>query len=218
MIRNNSTVYLATSATSGELVPVFDSVGYELWPSQRDDLLLWSDWTDWSPTNRAKLRAYTPEAGTFILEPGENDVTTSAITDERVFWLEASGLSSISGTSESVKVFWAARTTDPADFVRQGGLTLPHTYFGPFDLSAFGDRVAMRVSDDTGKGILIADVATSKTWLVPDRPGRHFRQVLAMNATTVLVSEFQADDPGLAIDSLVRLELNSLDQLSKGWR
>ena len=83
-------------------------------------------------------------------------------------------------------------------------------------LSAFGNRVAMRVTDETGAGILVADVTASKSWLVPNRPGRIFREVLGMNATTVLVSEYKAGDPELEIDALVRLEIAKLESLSGG--
>lgn len=185
---------------------------------QSDGLLTWADWTGWSPpAKHANLFLWSKSTGPIQLVPGVNDVADSAITDDRIVWIESTGFASRDGKWETSQLFYTQRTTDPSAVQRHDGPMIPHGSVAVNGLVAYGDYAAVVVGDDTGMGVVVANLVTSQTWFIPNRPGKVFYYVLAMNASEILVVEYNLGHSNQLMDTLVRLDLTKLDDLAKGW-
>mgnify|MGYP000452538752 CR=1 FL=1 len=82
---------------------------------------------------------------------------------------------------------------------------------------AYGDLVAMVVADSTGSGALVANLVTGKIHVVPMRAGRWFFEVMAINATSLLLKEYTLGGNSQYMETLVRLDLSKLDALIAEW-
>src|SRR5262245_38076917 len=139
VIRDYSTVEVALTPTSSALSTIWSSPAPQVNATARDDIVVWSDYSGWSTASRSKLRVYTPSGGTAILLQGlTGDVVESALTADRLVWLEATGVLAGQGAYESAQLFWSPKTTNPADVQRNAGPTLPHTKTAGTPLTASG--------------------------------------------------------------------------------
>ena len=195
---------------------VFSSPSYELVPVGRGPLVAWSDWSDWSPQSRARLRSWTKTGGTQVLASGPWDVVYIALSDSKIVWMGASGLQSIQGSYETAQLFWSPMATTPAGIEVHNSAVLPNTETATHRLATFGDLAATTVLYDAHADVVVANLVTGQTWSIPSRPGSHFVEVMAMNATELIVQEFSANGDVGNIERLVRLDLAKLDDLAGG--
>lgn len=218
-IRNSTTVDIALDPASTQMTAVYSTPSIAVYPATRDDVVAWADYTDWSPSHRAGAAVWTPTGGALRLIQGESgDVVKVAITEDRLVWMEATGLSAASGLYESGQLFYSPRTVDPSAVQRLIGPVIPHTELAIQDLIAYGDLAAMVVSDNSGVGVVVANIMTGQTWFIPARPGKYFFNVMAMDAKSLLLKEYDASGSSQYMDTLVRLDLAKLDDLVMGWQ
>jgi hypothetical protein len=214
-IRDGGVVEVATTAGSTQLETVFSSLAYQLRPVARGQLVAWCDFSDWSPTHRARVRSWTKAGGTAALVSGPYDIMAVALSDTKMVWLGASGLGAIDGTFETSQLFWSPVVTSPQEVAIHDGPVVPHGHGSVGWLATYGDRAACVVKHDTAE-LVVANLVTGDTWLLPSRPGRHFLEVQAMNETSVLLTEYATGNSLTFPDRLVRLDLSALDQLVLG--
>jgi hypothetical protein len=223
IIDGNSTVEVATTPGSSAFTVVYQGMAGQLEPVARGSLLVWNAWDAWSKQSRAHIRSWTQAGGTQVLVGGvpDYDIVHVALSDSKIVWMGGAGLGSVQGAYGGAALYWSPLATSPAGIQRHTGTgTLPYTQTATDRVVTSGDLAATSVGYYIDGGIavhiLVANLTTAQVWDIPSRPsGNIWRDVLAMNATTLLVQE-STPKPPYDVVNLVRLDLTKLDSLVNG--
>jgi hypothetical protein len=121
-------------------------------------------------------------------------------------------------TFQDARWHWSPRTADPAAIVVHDGPSLPFTIDGGTDMQVGGDWAATYGSDGTTERVYVWHITTGETWVLPNRPGFHFRQILAVSPTEIVLGEaIAAKDDNNQLHNLVRIDLTAVPALVAAW-
>jgi len=215
-VANMTAVEVDVTVGVAALETVFSSLAYQLRPVARGPLVAWIDYSDWSMQHRARVRSWTAAGGTVELTSGAGDAVQVALSDGKLVWMEASGPLSFQGDYETAQLFWSPPATSPAGVEAHAGPFVPNLWKMTDRLATAGDLAATIVYHPDHSDLLVANVVTGKTWIIPPRPCCLFRQVMAMNDGALLLQEVDRNNTSHYLDRLVRLDLGKLDELATG--
>jgi hypothetical protein len=66
--------------------------------------------------------------------------------------------------------------------------------------------------------VVVVNLATNEVWEIPERPGHHVADVIAMNDEVVLVEEYSnVNNSPDVVERFLKLSLADLPSLAQGW-
>jgi hypothetical protein len=127
--------------------------------------------------------------------------------------------SNTGGPSSDFEWHWSPRVSTPGAFITNAGPSLPFIADGGTDMQVNGEWAATYGFTSPGVGeIDVWRITTGDTWRLPNRPGHHWKRILAVSATELVLADVLAtQDDNSNLHHLVRLDIASLPALVAAW-